>query len=79
MENIKKSLEDLDRQIESAKRNVAVAEGRQAEYDKQLKENFKLNSLSEAEKFESKEKSELAEMEAGIKSRFAKLKEEYEW
>ncbi len=79
MEEIKKSLENLDKQIESAKRNVAVAEGRQTEYDKQLKENFKLNSLSEAEKFEAKEKSELAEMEVGIRQRFAKLREEYEW
>ncbi len=79
MEDIKKSLEELDKQIESAKRNVAVAEGRQTEYDKQLKENFGLNTIKAAEEFETQERTALEISEKEIRQRFTKLKEEYEW
>ena len=79
MKEIMKSLTSLDKQIEEAKRSVAVQEGRLEETVKQLKDEFGLDTIVEAEELEKKEKAELESLSKDIEQRFSKLKEKYEW
>ena len=79
MKEIMKSLTSLDKQIEEAKRNVAVQEGRLEETVKQLKDEFGLDTIVEAEELEMKEKAELESLSKDIEQRFSKLKKKYEW
>ena len=79
MKEIMKSLTSLDKQIEEAKRNIAVQEGRLEETVKQLKDEFGLDTIVEAEELEMKEKAELESLSKDIEQRFGKLKEKYEW
>ena len=79
MEEIIESLTSLDKQIEDAKRNIAVQEGRLEETVKQLKDEFGLDTIVEAEELEMKEKAELESLSKDIEQRFSKLKEKYEW
>ena len=79
MEEIIKSLTSLDKQIEDAKRNIAVQEGRLEETVKQLKDEFGLDTIVEAEELEMKEKAELESLSKDIEQRFSKLKKKYEW
>ena len=79
MKEIIKSLTSLDKQIEDAKRNIAVQEGRLEETVKQLKDEFGLDTIVEAEELEMKEKAELESLSKDIEQRFSKLKEKYEW
>ena len=79
MKEIMKSLTSLDKQIEEAKRNVAIQEGRLEETVKQLKDEFGLDTIVEAEELEMKEKAELESLSKDIEQRFSKLKKKYEW
>jgi len=79
MEEIIKSLTSLDKQIEDAKRNIAIQEGRLEETVKQLKDEFGLDTIVEAEELEMKEKAELESLSKDIEQRFSKLKKKYEW
>jgi len=79
MKEIMKSLTSLDKQIEDAKRNIAVQEGRLEETVKQLKDEFGLDTIVEAEELEMKEKAELESLSKDIEQRFSKLKKKYEW
>ena len=79
MKEIIKSLTSLDKQIEDAKRNIAVQEGRLEETVKQLKDEFGLDTIVEAEELEMKEKAELESLSKDIEQRFSKLKKKYEW
>lgn len=79
MEEIIKSLSSLDKQIEEAKRNVAIQEGRMRETTKQLKDEFGLDNIEDAIQEEQKEKIELESLAKDIKERFINLKSQYEW
>ena len=79
MDEIIKSLSSLDKQIEEAKRNVAVLEGRQEELLKHLKTEFGFNSIGEAEDCLMVLKEELSTEEESIKNKFISLKERYVW
>jgi len=79
MEEIIKSLTDLEQQIEEAKRNVAVQEGRRSETLNQLKNEFSLNSIEDAISEETKENVDIEKLEKEIRQGFSSLKEKYNW
>ena len=79
MEEIIKSLTDLEQQIEEAKRNVAVQEGRRSETLNQLKNEFSLNSIEDAISEEAKENVDIEKLEKEIRQGFSSLKEKYNW
>ncbi len=79
METIIKSLTDLEKQIEEAKRNIAVQEGRKAETLNQLKNEFSLDTIEEAISEEAKESIAIDKLEKEIRQGFASLKEKYNW
>lgn len=79
MDEIIKSLESLDRQIQDAKRNVAVQEGRLKENLQQLKNEFNIDNLDDAIKEESILLSKIEIDKKQIEEKFAKLKEQYDW
>ena len=79
MEEIIKSLTSLDKQINDAKRNLAVQEGRFAEVEKQLKNEFGLSTIEEAEKENTNAKTENEQLEKQIRQNFEGLKNQYDW
>jgi predicted nucleic acid-binding Zn-ribbon protein len=72
-------LDSLQKEIDSAKKNAAVFEGRLQESMKRLKDDFGLDSLAEAEKEVEKLEKEISIMEQDIQTKFASLKETYAW
>ncbi len=79
MEEIIKSLSSLDKQIEDAKRNVAVQEGRMKETMQQLKNEFDIDNIEDAIKMEGESEIELEKIKINIETKFADLRAEYEW
>jgi len=79
MEEITKSLTSLEKQIEDAKRNVAVQEGRKTETLSQLKNEFSLETIDEAAAEEERENQEFQDLEKEIRREFSALKEKYHW
>lgn len=79
MDEIIKSLSSLDKQIEEAKRNVAIQEGRMKETSKQLKDEFGLDNIEDAIQEEQKERIELELLSKDIETKFADLRSKYEW
>jgi len=79
MQTILNSIEDLSNQIEESKKLLAKYEGAEEELLKQLKENFNLSSLEEAEKEVFTLGKELTKLEKEIKKDYDFLRTEYEW
>lgn len=79
MDDIIKSLENLDTQIQDAKRNVAVQEGRLKENLQQLKNEFDIDTVEDAVKQEIILGTEIETLKKDIETKFAKLKEQYDW
>lgn len=79
MDDIIKSLENLDTQIQDAKRNVAVQEGRLKENLQQLKNEFDIDTVEDAVKQEIILGTEIETLNKDIETKFAKLKEQYDW
>ena len=79
MEEIIKSLTSLDKQINDAKRNLAVQEGRFMEGEKQLKNEFDLSTIENAEKENTDAKIENEQLKNKIIQKFENLKNQYDW
>jgi len=79
MEEIIKSLTSLDKQINDAKRNLAIQEGRFMEGEKQLKNEFDLSTIENAEKENTDAKIENEQLKNKIIQKFEDLKNQYDW
>jgi Na+/phosphate symporter len=65
--------------INDSKENVSKLKGRKEEILNQLKKDFNLKTIAEAEKKLKENEKALDDLEKEIKKSFDKLKEEYEW
>jgi len=79
MDEITQSLTSLEKQIEDAKRNVAIQEGRRTETLNQLKNEFSLETIDEAVAEEERENLKFQNLEKEIRQGFSALKEKYNW
>ncbi len=72
-------LERLQKEIDNAKKNAAILEGRLQEAIKRLKEDFGLDSVEEATKEVGKLKNTIEELKVDIETKFFSLKDKYAW
>ena len=79
MENIIKDLTDLKKQIDEGKKNLAQLEGRKEELMSSLERDFKVSSLSEAEKSLKKMQEAIEKKEKLIETKYKRLREDFEW
>ena len=79
VKNITEELNSLQKEIDAAKKNAAIFEGRIQESMKRLKDDFGLKTLAEASKEADKLKSEISTLEEEIFVKFKELKETYAW
>ncbi|MFA5396872.1 MAG: hypothetical protein WC346_12765 [Methanogenium sp.] len=79
MNQILKELTKLQEMINDSKENVSKLKGRKEEILNQLKKDFNLKTIAEAEKKLKENEKALDDLEKEIKKSFDKLKEEYEW
>jgi len=79
MNQILKELTKLQEMINDSKENVSKLKGRKEEILNQLKKDFNLKTIAEAEKKLKENGKALDDLEKEIKKSFDKLKEEYEW
>lgn len=79
MDQILKELTKLQEMINDSKENVSKLKGRKEEILNQLKKDFNLKTIAEAEKKLKENEKALDDLEKEIKKSFDKLKEEYEW
>jgi uncharacterized membrane-anchored protein YhcB (DUF1043 family) len=79
MSDIQSELGRLKTAIDEAKSEKAKLEGRSQELLNQLKTDFKLDSISSAEKEIVKLKNRLEKLDEEISKQYDLLKEKYEW
>jgi hypothetical protein len=79
MEQILKELTNLQQTIADNKTTAAQLEGRKEETLNQLKKEFQVKTIAEAEKKEVSLLSEQNKIEKLIRDDFAELKEKYDW
>jgi predicted nucleic acid-binding Zn-ribbon protein len=79
VKNITEELNSLQKEIDSAKKNAAIFEGRIQESMKRLKDDFGLKTIAEASKKAEELKSEISILEEEIFAKFKELKETYAW
>ena len=79
MKNIQLELGRLKKGIDEAKNNKAKLEGREQELLAQLKNDYGLASVEDAEKEVVKLKSLVVKREEDIRKQFDILKSEYDW
>ena len=77
--DINKELDNLQREIDVAKKSAATAEGRIQESMKRLKDDFDLKSIDEAKKEIAGIEGKMNSLEKDIQERFVSLKETYSW
>jgi len=75
MPDIEKEIEEIEADIETAKIEKAQAQGAIKANLKQLKDDFELNSVKEAEAYIKAAEAELIERESELKEKFNKLKD----
>jgi uncharacterized membrane-anchored protein YhcB (DUF1043 family) len=79
MKDIQKDLKQLKDNIDNAKNNLAKLQGREMELLKQLKKDYQINSIEDAQKeFTRLDKDYLKRVDA-IEKDYKKLKEDYDW
>lgn len=69
---------DLKQQIEDAKQSVAELKGEQTALLKQLKDNYKCNTIAEAEKKAQQMQEEIEKLQEQINEGCKELEEKYE-
>uniref|UniRef100_A0A6M3IQF3 Putative host-nuclease inhibitor protein n=1 Tax=viral metagenome TaxID=1070528 RepID=A0A6M3IQF3_9ZZZZ len=72
-------LDKLQKEIDTAKKDAAIFEGRLQESMKRLKEDFGLESVEEATKEIGRLKTEIVSLEADVEKGITSLKENYQW
>lgn len=73
-----KGLMKLKQQIEEAKQSTAELKGQQTALMKQLKDDWKCNSIKEAEKLMETFEEDIANLNANIEKGLEELEEKYE-
>lgn len=79
MKEIQSDLGRLKKGIDEAKTDSAKLEGRKQEQLNQLKTEFNLDTIEEAEKKLEELNKQLDAKKADIENEYKKLKEEYDW
>ncbi|NOR27643.1 MAG: hypothetical protein GQ540_03830 [Lutibacter sp.] len=79
MQEIINDLNKLDREIESAKKELGVFEGENKQLFKQAEESLGLSSMDEMEDFVKKNTKKLYSLKIEINTLYKELKTEYEW
>lgn len=79
MTDIQKDLKALKENIETAKNSQATLQGRKMELLKQLKKDYGLNSVEDAQKEITRLEKESTKLETQIQKDYDKLKAEYDW
>lgn len=73
-----KDLLDLKSQIDDAKTSVSELKGQQTALLKQLKENYKCNTIEEADKLVEKMRKDIATLQKQIDEHTAELEKKYD-
>ena len=79
MKDIQVDLKNLKDNIDNAKTNLAKLEGRETELLKQLKKDFGVNTIEEAEKKITQLEKEYKKKKESIEKDYKTLKEQYDW
>jgi flagellar biosynthesis chaperone FliJ len=79
MKDIQEDLKNLKDNIDNAKTNLAKLEGRESELLKQLKKDFGVNTVEEAEKKIAQLEKEYKKKKESIEKDYKTLKEQYDW
>lgn len=79
MNDITKKLDELEKEIESAKEDKARLEGMIETMTKQLEERFGITSAKEATDLLKEIKGQIDKAEKELNKKMEELKEDYEW
>lgn len=74
-----KELQDMQKEIENANRKMDTLNGRKEEVLNRIKEEFKINSLEEAEQFIQQETVALQTQESILLSEYNLIKDKFVW
>lgn len=77
--DIIKSLSSLSEEINAAKKEEAIFQGRLSEIEDRLQNDFGFTTVQEAKDWIQKEERELAVLEKKIEVDYKSLREKYEW
>jgi hypothetical protein len=77
--DIIKSLSSLSEEINAAKKEEAIFQGRLSEIEDRLQNDFGFTTVQEAKYWIQKEERELAVLEKKIEVDYKSLREKYEW
>lgn len=78
-EKILKELSKLSTQIEAAKKEESILEGRIKEIESRLLKDYGFKTIDEAYKWVEKESKEIEDLEKEIEGKYQELKENYAW
>ena len=79
MQQALKELQDMQKEIENANRKMDTLNGRKEEVLNRIKEEFKLNTIEEAEQFIQQETVALQTQEASLLSEYNLIKDKFVW
>lgn len=79
MQEALKELQDMQKEIENANRKMDTLNGRKEEVLNRIKEEFKINSLEEAEQFIQQETVALQTQESILLSEYNLIKDKFVW
>jgi len=79
MNNIEKKLDELEKEIESAKEDKARLEGMLSTMIKQLEERFGITSVKEVKELLKEINNKIDKTDKELSDNFNELKEGYEW
>lgn len=76
MEDVTQQLNSWKRNLESAKKDQALSEGRISEMMKRLKDDYGVDNIGDAETLLAQLKIEIQDLETGIREDFTKLQQD---
>jgi uncharacterized membrane-anchored protein YhcB (DUF1043 family) len=79
IKDVQTELQRLKENIDNAKSNLSKLEGREEELLNQLKKDFGVTSVAEADKKIKEMQKEYDKIEKHIEDEYKKLKDQYDW